>query len=35
MFELNGKQNTTFQFAVSLICNKMHEVTLKLVITQR
>ena len=30
-----GKQNTTFQFSVELISNKMHETTLKLVITQK
>ena len=32
--QINGKQNTTFQFSVELISNKMHEATLKLVITQ-
>ena len=31
----NGKQNTTLQFSVKLISNKMHEATLKLVLTQR
>ena len=33
--EINGKQNTTFQFSVNLISNKMHEATFKLVLTQR
>ena len=33
--QINGKQNTTFQFSVSIIFNKMHEATLKLVLTQR
>ena len=33
--EINGKQNTTFQFSVKLISNKMHEATFKLVLTQR
>ena len=32
---INGKQNTTFQFSVKLISNKMHEATFKLVLTQR
>ena len=31
----NGKQNTTFQFSVKLISNKMHEAILKLVLAQR
>ena len=33
--QINGKQNTTFQFSVNIILNKMHEATLKLVLTQR
>ena len=33
--EIYGKQNTTFQFSVKLISNKMHEATFKLVLTQR
>ena len=33
--QINGKQNTTFQFSVKLIYNKMHEATFKLVLTQR
>ena len=33
--KFNGKQNTTFQFSVKLISNKMHEATFKLVLTQR
>ena len=33
--QINGKQNTTFQFSVNIIFNKMHEATLKLVLTQR
>ena len=33
--KINGKQNTTFQFLVKLIYNKMHEATFKLVLTQR
>ena len=33
--QINGKQNTTFQFSVKLISNKMHEATFKLVLTQR
>ena len=32
--EINGKQNTTFQFSVKLISNKMHEATFKLVLTK-
>ena len=32
--QINGKQNTTFQCSVKLICNKMHEATFKLVLTQ-
>ena len=31
----NDKQNTTFQFSVKRISNKMHEATFKLVLTQR
>ena len=30
--QINGKQNTTFQFSVKLISHKMHEAT---VLTQR
>ena len=33
--QINGKQNITFQFAVNLIYNKMHESTFKLVLSQR
>ena len=33
--QINGKQNTTLQFSVKLISNKMHEATFKLVLTQR
>ena len=33
--QINGKQNTTFQFSFKLISNKMHEATFKLVLTQR
>ena len=33
--QINGKQNTTFQFSVKLISHKMHEATFKLVLTQR
>ena len=33
--QINGKQNTTFQFSVEIIFNKMHEALLKLVLTQR
>ena len=33
--QINGKQNTTFQFSVKFISNKMHEATFKLVLTQR
>ena len=33
--QINGKQNTTFQFSVKLIYNKMHEATFKLDLTQR
>ena len=33
--QINGKQNTTFQFSVKLISNKMHEATFKLVLTQK
>ena len=32
---INGKQNTTFQSSVKLIFDKMHEVTFKLILTQR
>ena len=33
--QINGEQNTTFQFSVKFISNKMREATLKLVLTQR
>ena len=33
--QINGMQNTTFQFSVKLISNRMHEATFKLVLTQR
>ena len=33
--QINGKQNTTFQFSVKLFSNKMHEATFKLVLSQR
>ena len=33
--QINSKQNTTLQFSVKLISNKMHEATFKLVLTQR
>ena len=33
--QINGKQNTTFQFSVKLISHKMHEATFKLDLTQR
>ena len=33
--QINGKQNTTFQFSVKLFSNKTHEATLNLVLTQR
>ena len=33
--QINGKQNTTFQFSVKLISNKMPEATFKLVLNQR
>ena len=33
--QINGKENTTFQFSVIIISNKMHEATFKLVLTQR
>ena len=33
--QINGKQNTTFQFSVKLISNKMHAATFKLVLTQK
>ena len=33
--QINGKQNTTFQFSVKIISNKMHEAKFKLVLTQR
>ena len=29
--QINGKQNTTLQFSVKLICNKMHEAIFELV----
>ena len=32
--QINGKQNTTFQFSVKLISHKMHEATFKPVLTQ-
>ena len=35
MFANTDKQNTTFQFSVKLISNKMHEATFKLILTQR
>ena len=31
--QINGKQNTTVQFSVKLISNKMHEALFKLVLT--
>ena len=33
--QINGKQNTTFQFSVKLISNKMHEAAFKLVLSKR
>ena len=33
--QINDKQNTTFQFSVKHISNKMHEATFKLTLTQR
>ena len=33
--QINGLQNTTFQFPVKLISNEMNEATFKLVLTQR
>ena len=33
--QINSKPNTTFQFSVKLISNKMHEAIFKLVLTQR
>ena len=33
--QINGKQNTTFQFSVKLIYNKTHEATFILALTQR
>ena len=33
--QINGKQNTTFQFSVKLISNKMHDATFTPVLTQR
>ena len=33
--KFNGKQNTTFQFLVTLISNKMHETTFELDLTLR
>ena len=35
MLQINDKQNSTFQFSVKLISNKMHEATFKLDITQK
>ena len=35
LMQINGEQNTTFQFSVNIIFKKMHEATLKLVLTQR
>ena len=32
--QINGKQNTTFQFPVKLISNKMRKATFKLVLNQ-
>ena len=32
--QINGKQNTAFQFSVKLFSYKMHEATVKLVLTQ-
>ena len=31
--QINGKQNTTFQFSFKLFSNKMHEAKFKLVLT--
>ena len=33
--QIDDKQNTTFQFSVKIISNKIHEATFKLVLTQR
>ena len=33
--QINGKQNTTFQFSVKLFSTKMQEATFKLDLTQR
>ena len=33
--QINGMQNTTFQFSVKLISNRMQEAKFKLVLTQR
>ena len=33
--QINGKQNTIFHISFKRVINKMHEATLKLVITQR
>ena len=33
--QMTDKQNTTFQFSIKLIFNKMHEATFKLILTQR
>ena len=33
--QINGLQNTIFQFSVKLFSNKMHEATFKLVLAQR
>ena len=35
MFQINGKQNTTFQFSVKRFSNKIQEATSKLVLTHR
>ena len=34
-WQINAKQNTTLQFSVKHIYNKMQEATFKLVLTQR
>ena len=33
--QINGKQNTTFQFSFKLFSNKMHEATVKVVLTHK
>ena len=33
--KINGEQNTTLQFSVKLISNKIQEATFKLILTQR